>query len=121
MHCGVSFWFHSLVYLLGQLFYDVDIRDYGLDRNPGAMNAFRAKGFWLGASGGLLDALKGFLPVHYFVCDAALFCHLGKWAALLCRPYWDTFFTVFQGKGGKGVATTVGVWFALVLCILAWH
>jgi len=72
MHCGVSFWFHSLVLFTWPLFYDVDIRDYGLDRNPGAMNAFRAKGFWLGASGGLLDALKGFLPVHYFVCDAAL-------------------------------------------------
>lgn len=50
-------------YFLGKLFYDVDILDYGLDRNPGAMNAFRARGFWLKTSGALLDALKGFVPV----------------------------------------------------------
>jgi len=62
--CIVGFPSGSILwsYLLGKLFYDVDIRDYGLDRNPGAMNAFRAKGFWLGTSGALLDALKGFVP-----------------------------------------------------------
>jgi len=62
--CIVGFLSGSILwsYFLGQLFYDVDIRNFGLDRNPGAMNAFRAKGFWLGASGELLDALKGFLP-----------------------------------------------------------
>jgi len=44
--CFVGFLSGSILwsYLLGQLFYDVDIRDYGLDRNPGAMNAFRAQG-----------------------------------------------------------------------------
>jgi len=96
--CIVGFLSGSILwsYLLGQLFYDVDIRDYGLDRNPGAMNAFRAKGFWLGASGGLLDALKAFFLFTTLFAMLLWFCHLGKWAALLCRPYWDTFFHRFS-------------------------
>ncbi len=114
--CIVGFLSGSILwsYLLGQLFYDVDIRDYGLDRNPGAMNAFRAKGFWLGASGGLLDALKGFLPVHYFVCDAALVLSPWQMGCVAMSPILGHIFSpFFKGKGGKGVATTVGVWFAL--------
>jgi len=43
--CLVGFLSGSILwsYLLGQLFYHVDIRDYGLDRNPGAMNAFQQR------------------------------------------------------------------------------
>jgi len=78
------------------------------------MNAFRAKGFWLGASGGLLDALKGFLPVHYFVCDAALVLSPWQMGCVAMSPILGHIFSpFFKGKGGKGVATTVGVWFAL--------
>ena len=115
--CIVGFLSGSILwsYLLGQLFYDVDIRDYGLDRNPGAMNAFRAKGLWLGASGGLLDVLKAFIPVHYFVYDApvGLLSPLEMGCVAVAPILGHVFSPFFKGKGGKGVAATVGVWFAL--------
>jgi len=90
--CIVGFLSGSILwsYFLGQLFYDVDIRNYGLDRNPGAMNAFRAKGFWLGASGGLLDALKGFLPASkHKRASAAAVLDAASAGALygFCTPY----------------------------------
>jgi len=121
--CIVGFLSGSILwsYLLGQLFYDVDIRNYGLDRNPGAMNAFRAKDFGLELQVGCWTRLRAFFLFTTLFAMLLWFCHLGKWAALLCRPYWDTFFTVLQGKGRQGVATTVGVWFALGFMHFAWH
>jgi len=43
--CLVGFLSGSILwsYLLGKLFYDVDIRDYELDRNPRAVNAFQQR------------------------------------------------------------------------------
>jgi len=60
MLCGVSSGSILWSYLLGQLFYDVDIRNYGLDRNPGAMNAFRAKDFGLELQVGCWTRLRAF-------------------------------------------------------------
>lgn len=53
----------------------VDVRKYGADKNPGALNAFRAGGWEVGLPGGLLDFFKGFVPVFL----AQYGSHLSGW------------------------------------------
>ena len=55
---SIPFAFYLAKYIL-----DVDVRDYGPDGNPGAVNAWRAGGWRFGVLGGILDFAKGFIPV----------------------------------------------------------
>ena len=99
--------------LVGRLAANVDIRKYG-DHNPGATNVLRATGWGWGALAGLLDYLKGAVPVGitwfllgihgWGIVPIAL-------APLLGHAYspWLRF------RGGKAVATTFGVWTGLTL------
>jgi len=99
--------------IIGRLAADVDIRTYG-DRNPGATNVLRATGWgWAGVAG-LLDYLKGALPVGI----AWFFLGIRDWgivpialAPLLGHAYspWLRF------RGGKAVAATFGIWTGLTL------
>ena len=90
----------------------VDIRKEG-SRNIGATNTFRVlgKGFGLTALAG--DVLKGWLPVTL----AAQFMAAGwPWLPLLCgmaAVLGHTFSIYLLFRGGKGVATGTGVYFAL--------
>jgi glycerol-3-phosphate acyltransferase PlsY len=93
----------------------VDLRKQG-SGNLGATNVFRVLGWKIGIAVFLADALKGALPV------LLLPRHLGPgydqtiWAIAIgvaaiaghVRPVFLKF-----GKGGKGVATAAGVFFAL--------
>lgn len=81
-----------------------DIRQVG-SGNIGATNVLRTGSKWLAAAVLLLDAGKGFLAVWLAARwwpDAA---HLAALGAVLghCFPIWLRF------KGGKGVATALGV------------
>jgi len=81
-----------------------DIRDIG-SGNIGATNVLRTGSKGLAAATLLLDGAKGFLAVWLgwrYLPDAAALAALG---AVLghCFPVWLRF------KGGKGVATTLGV------------
>ena len=90
----------------------IDIREHG-SGNPGATNVFRVVGKLPGIFTLLIDGLKGFLPV---------------WLALKYDPHNIIFasilglsaisghnWTIFLNfKGGKGVATSAGVFLALV-------
>ena len=112
----------ALAYLLGsiptsvwfgKIFYKIDLRDYG-SGNAGATNALRVFGNQAGATVLLLDALKGFGAVYlsrffldsftsenYFVVYQLL---LGTMALL------GHVFPLFAGfRGGKGIATLVGI------------
>jgi glycerol-3-phosphate acyltransferase PlsY len=91
-----------------------DVRDVG-SGNIGAANAVRAGGFKVGAAVALADILKGVIPVL-----------LGRWIGLgaselalvaLAAVLGHDFSLFLRFKGGKGVATTLGV--ALVLAPLA--
>lgn len=92
----------------------VDLRKHG-SGNLGATNVVRVLGARIGVAVFLVDALKGFLPVFFlprFVATThgeALAIVLGV-AAIIghTRPLFLGF-----GKGGKGVATAAGVFFAL--------
>ena len=93
----------------------VDLRKHG-SGNLGATNVFRVLGAKIGIAVFLLDALKGALPVFYLPPRIvsprdpvlwAIACGIAAIAGHV-RP-------IFLGlrRGGKGVATAAGVFFAL--------
>lgn len=102
----------------GKIFYKVDLRDYG-SGNAGATNALRVFGNKAGALILVLDALKGFAAVYLsrFFGEASFTTEnnyviyqliLGSVALL------GHVFPVFAGfRGGKGIATLVGIVIAL--------
>ncbi len=102
---------------LGQWLKGVDVRTLG-SRNLGATNVYRSLGPAIGVPVLLLDIAKGALPT-WLVPTLALtqgfpggaeWCRLSVGLAAVLGHV----FTMFAGfKGGKGVATTVGVLLAL--------
>ncbi|MBI5238848.1 MAG: glycerol-3-phosphate 1-O-acyltransferase PlsY [Elusimicrobia bacterium] len=98
-------------YLAARWLKGIDIREHG-SGNPGTANVYRVAGAQAGAITLCVDALKGFLPV--------LFAHRlhpdQPWYVLLCgaAAVVGHDWTPFLGfKGGKGVATSAGVFAAL--------
>ncbi len=95
--------------LLGKAF-GVDIRTTG-SGNIGATNVYRTLGRKVGILTLLGDALKGLLPVllaRYYDLPVLWIAAIGL-AAFLGHVY-----TIFLGfKGGKGVATALGVFLGL--------
>jgi glycerol-3-phosphate acyltransferase PlsY len=81
-----------------------DLRSIG-SGNPGATNAGRAFGWKVGVLVGLLDVLKGFVPVQLLQWlgfhDGALVAGLAAVVGHITSPY-------LRGRGGKGVATSFG-------------
>jgi glycerol-3-phosphate acyltransferase PlsY len=102
-------------YLAGKVFAGIDLREYG-SGNLGATNAFRVLGWPIGFLVFGLDIVKGALPVILLPSPGNLYHH-EMWqiayglAAIVghTRPI----FLLWQG-GGKGVATSCGVFFGLV-------
>jgi acyl phosphate:glycerol-3-phosphate acyltransferase len=96
---------------LGRLFARKDIRQYG-DGNPGGVNAWKAGGWPVGLLAMLLDVGKGLVPVllarangvdGWGLVPVALAPVLGHAAS----PF-------LKFRGGKALATTGGVWLALI-------
>lgn len=89
--------------------------------NPGATNASRVLGRKWGVVVGALDVLKGLVPTfvagHVLGAPAAYAVGL----AAVLGHVWSPF---LRGRGGKGVATTLGVilgvhpWVALVIVVV---
>lgn len=100
----------------GKRFYGIDVREFG-SGNSGATNTFRVLGKWAGIPVLLIDISKGFLSVFlaylsYFDIDSLDFVNLqlGLGIAALVGHV----FPIFAGfRGGKGVATILGV----VICL----
>lgn len=95
----------------------VDVREFGADRNPGAANATVACGLPLGVACALLDILKGTLPVML----ALRVGHLSPWymvPVVLAPVVGHAWPILFQGKGGKAIATSFGVLIGLMPEIL---
>ena len=100
-------------YIMGRLLKGIDIREYG-SRNVGATNVFRVVGRGPGILTLVLDILKGFAVV-YLVGFMSLPANpeLVKIVAgfsVIAGHNWTVF---LRFKGGKGVATSVGVFLAL--------
>lgn len=97
---------------IGQWTKGVDLREHG-SGNAGATNAFRVLGTPNGILVLVLDALKGFLAVSLLqyspYADQTVFALLIGFAAVLGH-----IFPIFAGfRGGKGIATLLGVIIAL--------
>ncbi len=95
---------------LGLRFKGIDIREHG-SRNIGATNTLRVLGKPLGAAALLLDITKGYLPVVLFARFAPY-----EWAPLACGVaaiLGHTFSVFVRFRGGKGVATSAGVFLGL--------
>ncbi len=121
--CIIGYFIGSVPFglILTKFFLSKDIRDLG-SGNIGATNVLRTGNKKIAFLTLLLDILKGIIPIYilnlfvsYEIATiSGLFAVLGH-----CFPLWLYF------KGGKGVATCVGVIFALdwiagLLFILLW-
>lgn len=97
-------------FLIAKRFYKTDIRRYG-SGNPGAANVYRSCGKAAGFATFVLDTLKGYLPVYLALSlDFSLAFVLAVGFATIVGHIW----TIFLGfKGGKGVATSAGVFACL--------
>lgn len=109
--------------ILSRVFYGIDIRDYG-SRNPGANNVQRVLGWKMGFTVLFLDALKGVAAVslaYFSPIEPGTEWFEGFSILLGFMVVLGHIFPVFFGfKGGKGVATIVGIptmlhpWTALI-------
>ena len=102
---------------LGRVFRGIDVREHG-SKNLGATNVYRVLGPPLGIATLVLDILKGAVPVWVVpsLPWAAGFPGGAAWCAVAAglAAVLGHVFTPFAGfRGGKGVATTVGVLLAL--------
>ena len=135
----VHFWWQLLLVAIGSafvgsvnfsvifsnLFKHADVRDYG-SGNPGTTNMFRVFGFKLGLLTFVCDGLKGVAACQLSALVFSL-CGLPSEAVRASIYVAGLFavvghvFPVYYGfKGGKGVATSIGVMFCidplLMLC-----
>jgi acyl phosphate:glycerol-3-phosphate acyltransferase len=98
-------------FIFGKLLKGIDIRDFG-SGNVGATNALRVLGKRVGITVLALDILKGVIPV--LLAQTILgrvnfspdLIRIIAGVSCICGHNW----TIFLGfKGGKGIATTLGV------------
>lgn len=100
-------------YLIGRILKKIDIRKFG-SGNIGATNAFRVLGVKVGILTLIIDVAKGFFAIQlgkYILenPDDLILIFIGL-AVILGH-----IFTIFlKFKGGKGVATSAGVFIALI-------
>jgi glycerol-3-phosphate acyltransferase PlsY len=98
-------------YWVGKAFHGIDLREHG-SGNLGATNAFRVLGWRSAAPVMAVDVLKGFVPVWFFPGLAG--SSFGWTLAFGAAAVLGHMFSLWVGfKGGKGVATSGGVFFAL--------
>ncbi len=107
-------------FILTKIFLKKDIREIG-SGNIGATNALRTGNKAIGYSTLVLDILKAVAPVIYVKIFYQDFLYIASLCAFLGHvfPIWLKF------KGGKGVATYVGILFAInfyfgIIFIITW-
>jgi glycerol-3-phosphate acyltransferase PlsY len=118
----ISYLFGSIptAYIFGRIIKGADIRKFG-SGNVGATNALRLLGKGWGVAVLVLDILKGFLPVLLLPgiigtktnIPLEAFCIIVG-VSCICGHNWTIFLNF---KGGKGVATTLGVLLGLSIKI----
>ena len=99
-------------FILTKVFLKKDIRDIG-SGNIGATNALRAGNKSLGYGTLFLDIIKAIIPVVYVKLNYPDYIFIASLCVFLGHifPIWLKF------KGGKGVATYVGILFSINLTI----
>jgi len=99
-------------FILTKIFLKKDIRDIG-SGNIGATNALRTGNKSLGYGTLVLDVIKAVIPVIYVKLNYTDYIFIASLCVFLGHvfPIWLKF------KGGKGVATYVGILFSINLTI----
>ena len=99
-------------FILTKVFLKKDIRDIG-SGNIGATNTLRAGNKSLGYGTLFLDIIKAIIPVVYVKLNYPDYIFIASFCVFLGHifPIWLKF------KGGKGVATYVGILFSINLTI----
>ena len=107
-------------FILTKIFLNKDIRDIG-SGNIGATNALRTGNKLIGYSTLILDIAKAIIPVIYVKINYPELIYIASLCAFLGHvfPIWLKF------KGGKGVATYVGILFSIniifgIIFVLSW-
>ena len=107
-------------FILTKIFLKKDIREIG-SGNIGATNALRTGNKAIGYSTLVLDILKAVIPILYVKIFYQDFLYVTSLCAFLGHvfPVWLKF------KGGKGVATYLGILFAInfyfgIIFIISW-
>src|SRR5690349_18160993 len=98
-------------YVAGKLGRRIDLREHG-SKNLGATNVYRVLGWRWAIPVALIDIAKGAIPVALFGRWAAG----GPWLAValgIAAVLGHVFSPYMRFKGGKGVATALGVFLAL--------
>ncbi|MDE6597553.1 MAG: glycerol-3-phosphate acyltransferase [Clostridia bacterium] len=133
------YWFliaAAVCYLVGcfnfaviiSLFKKKDIRSEG-SGNPGTMNMTRTFGLKVGALNFLCDVLKGGVPavVAYFIFKDYVFAGTQIAVSDFARYYFGLFVIIghifpvtMKFKGGKGIASTMGLFAFALPCETAW-
>lgn len=103
----------SFSYLMGQVLKKLDIRDHG-SGNAGATNTLRVLGVGPAIIVLLLDCGKGIAAVWlgFFLSGGNAVIAASAGTAAVIGHNWPVFFNF---RGGKGVATTIGVLATLVI------
>lgn len=128
----VDYWWHFIIFIIASYFLGNihfariisalkkgDITKQG-SGNPGTMNMLRQYGITLGVLTLIFDAVKGLVPtlIAYLIykdinitgfCLGDLMAYVAGFSAVIGHIYP----VIFKFKGGKGVATTIGVFFAM--------
>ena len=107
-------------FILTKIFLKKDIRDIG-SGNIGATNALRTGNKLIGYTTLFFDIIKAIIPIVYLKLNFPEFVYIGSLCVFLGHvfPVWLKF------KGGKGVATYVGILFVLnvyfgLIFIISW-
>ena len=94
--------------IIGKTFFNTDVRQYG-SKNIGATNTYRVIGLKAALPVFLCDALKGAAGVVLLSSYGPMYMILGGILAMMGHNW-----SIFLGfKGGRGVATGLGVLIAL--------
>jgi len=98
--------------ILTKIFLNKDIRDIG-SGNIGATNALRTGNKFIGYATLILDIVKAIIPVIFVKINYPDLIYIASLCAFLGHvfPMWLKF------KGGKGVATYVGILFSIDLML----
>lgn len=109
----------SFAYILGKLFVKKDVRDFG-SGNAGATNAIRAFGKKIGIMVFIGDVLKGVIAV---IIGRSIGDQTGAYIAGAFAIIGHNWPVLLNFKGGKGVATTIGVMvfvnpFLTLICVV---
>ncbi len=109
----------SPAFFIGKIFMKIDIREFG-SGNAGATNAIRVMGKKLGIATFILDVFKGILAV---LISRAILGYDGGYIGGIFAVIGHNWPILIGFKGGKGVATSLGVililhWPTAIICVL---